>query len=493
MESGNSNSENHLCRACRQPLAEQATKCQHCGEAQVKTFSLEQQIKRVVGWIGFLTAFLSLFFMLKEGYYYIEQRQQQRELFAAHMRVAQQFLQRDNLEYAEVSLTKALKLNPGDKQLRLQYFLLRAQILLRDADATNPATELIPELVTDGFSLLENSFATTDQAQLLVSLARLLQYDQRWQNPTAITELFAKARQLAPGSAKVAYWSGEWLLSQQPPEPSGFKLIVAAAEKEPQNALYLYSLGYYQAKQGDYRGALDNFRQAIEVAPLQTEQLQRQAAINARYALRRALNDAAEQQEITGPEFFGMSLDERIAIIEFALELSGSDRPLLLLASRLFHQVGANQRAEELLRQRLGSYTERTDSELLELLLAILEAQQKSVEAQQVRDILASQQERATFEEILEAGLDGQHRYKVGLRLAKENPAGGVEVLKVYAGYPFAKAGLLPGDHLLEFAHREVINLRSVWAPITDFAPGTDVPLKILRDGQELMLTVVIE
>jgi len=409
------------------------------------------------------------------------------------MRVAEQFLKLDNLEYAEASLTQALQLNPGDKQLRLQYFLLRSQLLLREIDTVNAPLEIPPELVTDGFSLRENDFKPADRSQLQVSLARLLQYDQRWQNPSAITELYAQARRLAPESAEVAYRSGEWLLAQQPAQPAGFELIAAAVAAEPENLLYRYALGYYQAKQGDYRAAIDNFRQVIEVSPPPAERQQKQAAIDAKYALRRTLNEAVEQQPITGPDFFGISLDERVAITDFVLQQSGSDRRLLLVAAQLYHHVGDDKRAEELLRGLLGDYHERSDSEQLELLVATLDAQQKTDEAQQLRDLLERQRQRASFEEILETGLEGQHRYKVGLRLARENAADGIEVLKVYSGYPFAKAGLQAGDRLLEFAHRKVINLRSIWVPINDFSPGTDVPLKILRGEQPLTLTVVIE
>ena len=296
-----------------------------------------------------------------------------------------------------------------------------------------------------------------------------------------------------PNNAEVAYRYGEWLLSQEPLTPSGFAMLGEAVATDPGNALYLYTQGRYQAKQGDYQAALNSFKHAIEAKPQQVNLQQKRAANEARYALRRALNAAAEQQEITGPDFFAMSLAERVTITEFTLKQAGSDRQIQLLAGRLFHRVGKHEQAEEQVRKLLGSYNERSNSDHLELLAAILDAQNKSTEAVQLRGILARQQERATFEEALETGLEGKHRYKVGLRVAKKNASVGVRVLKVYAGYPFAKAGLQPEDRLLEFAHRKVINLRSITGPTNDFSPGTDVPVIILRGEQELTLTVVIE
>ena len=49
------------------------------------------------------------------------------------------------------------------------------------------------------------------------------------------------------------------------------------------------------------------------------------------------------------------------------------------------------------------------------------------------------------------------------------------------------------GDRLLEFAHRQVTELRSIWVPMLDFSPGTDVPLKLVRGDRELSLVLIIE
>lgn len=486
------------CRYCRQPVHPKATKCQHCGEQLTQRSRIGRATKNIVGSIGIFTALLSVFYAAKEGYFYIEQRQQQREMFSAHMNAADHFLKLDNLDYAEASLNQALELNPNDMRLQLRLFLLRSRNILREVDyygAQLPDEHLavVPELITSGFSLVENDFSPNDRAMLFTSLARLLQYDRRWQNPDAIEELFKKARKLSPSNAEIAYWYGEWLINQEPPSADGFSLIQQAASNEPDNALYSYALGLYQSRQGDYASAFTTLRHTIELRPKQQELQRIRASNEAKGSLRRALLKADEKSDITGPDFFNLDMDERLSLMEFALEHGGSNRRLRLLAARLFHNAGRNDQAEPWVRKVLGDYDERSDTKTLQLLSAILEAQNKEEEAQQIREIVARKEERATFEEILETGYEDKHRYKVGLRVAKQNEGDGIEVLKAFEGYPFAKAGVQQGDRILEFAHRRITNLRSIWVPINDFTPGTDVPLKISRGDEVISLTVVIE
>mgnify|MGYP002620812394 CR=1 FL=1 len=486
------------CRHCLQPVHPAATKCPHCHERLTTTSFTQRAGKKLLALVGIGTAVLSLFFALKEGYFFIEKRQQQREAFAAHMNAAAHFLRLDNLDYAEASLNQALQINPNDKSLRLNYFLLRSRNLLREADyfgAQLPDTHLdtIPALITDGFSLIDNDFVNLDRARLNVSLARLLQYDRRWQTPRAVGELFAKARALAPNNADVAYWYGEWLLNQEPPDPQGLALIQEAVRAQPDNPVYWHALGRYQGNDGDYAAAFAALRRAIELRPNQTELQRIRAANEARYSLRRALLQAHDQHAITDHEFFGLDMDERVALVQFALAHGGSNRRFEHLAAELLHHHDDNAAAEPLLRKLLGDYDTRSPGETLALFAAVLEAQEKHAEAARVREVLAEKEERETFEEILETGYEDKHRYKVGLRVAKQNQGEGVEVIKAYEGYPFAKAGVQTSDRLLEFAHRKVTSLRSIWVPINDFAPGTDVPLKIQRGDETLSLTVVIE
>ena len=90
----------------------------------------------------------------------------------------------------------------------------------------------MPELISGGFGLVESEFSDRRQAQLLSSLARLLQFDQRWQNPDSINELFAKAQALAPTDTDIAYWYGERLINNEINKQQGLKLNLHAVESD---------------------------------------------------------------------------------------------------------------------------------------------------------------------------------------------------------------------------------------------------------------------
>lgn len=489
------------CRFCQRQIHAKAIKCPYCREFLTKRSRFSRATTKTVTLAGLTTALMSLFYGLNEGYFYIEERQQQRDAFASYMGAAEQFLKLDNLEYAEASLEQALAINPNDSRLRLRHFLLRAQHLLREVDYYGyqlPAAQLavMPTLVTDGFSLLETKFMSHDQAQLLLSLARLLQYDRRWQSPSAIEALFVQAQQQKADDANIVYWYGDWLWHQaesQDKVEQGYRLIQQAARLKPDNALYVAGLGRLQAKRGDYQQAFASFSQAIKLRPSQHTLQNVRAANEAKGALARTLHAADQIQDISGTQFFGLDMPERLKLTEFALENAASDRNLRMLAARLFHHLGHDQKAEPILEKLLGRYDERSNTDSLNLYVAVLKANNNLAEAQRVEQTLARQQELASYEEILETNIDGQHRYKVGLRVSKKNSDEGVRVLKVYQAYPFEKAGLKEGDHILEFAHRKVTSLRSIWVPINEFTPGTDVPLLIRRGDEILNLTLVIE
>ncbi len=485
------------CRYCRQPIHPVATKCPYCHEQLTTRSRFEIASKKTIALIGIATALLSLFYGVKEGYFYIEQRQQQRQMFTAHIIAAENFIKLDNLEYAEASLDQALTLNPNDQNLRLRYFLLRSHNILRELDyygAQLPDRYLttMPELIISGFSLIENNFSADKQAHLLSSLARLLQFDQRWQNPAAINELFAKAWALTGNDAEIAYWYGERLINDETDKQKGLALIQKAMEIEPENAIYVAAMGRQQRKSGDYAAAFSSLRRAIELRPKQHELQRIRAANEAKYALRRSLRDADSIADISSEDFFSLNLQQRIDIVEFSLQHGSNDRYFNLVAAKLLHTAGQNQRSETLLRNVIRDYDERTDTEQLTLMANVLEAQNKP-EFEEIHELLSRIAMRDSYEEIMETGIEGKHRYKVGLRVAKKNTANGIEVLKVFSGYPFAKAGVQAGDLLIEFGHRRVENLRSIWVPINDFSPGTDVPLKLQRGDKLIEVSVVIE
>lgn len=450
-----------------------------------------------MGLVGVSTALLSIFFGLKEGYFFIQERQQQRAMAASHLAAAEHFLKLDSLSYAEASLERALGANPNDQRLRARIFFLRTGHLLRDADyygsqLPEGKLDIVPEMVIDGFSLLNNNLAAGVRAELMLALARLLQYDQRWQASTGITELFEGASLLAPENTEVLYWFGEWLQAEDASRERGFALIQAASAAAPGNAVYATAMGHAQAEQGDFGAAIRTLMRAFDSKSLQHELQNIRAANQAKQYLVSVLYDAHKTSPITGQDFFGMSLEERVSIVRYVLQYS-NDRGLGGLAAALFYQAGFNAEAEVQILGVLGQYNVRSSTEDLTLLAAILEAQDKVAEAQVVLELLARQEELAGFEEVLETGLADQHRYKLGLKLAREEEAEGVLVLKAYEQYPFHKAGVRSGDRLLKFGHRELHDMLSISTIIFTFAPGTDVPLQVQRGEEVLDMIVVLE
>ena len=276
--------------------------------------------------------------VLKDSSFFVEERQQQRAMSASYLAAAERFLKLDSLTYAEESLERALSLNPNDQQLRMQVFSLHADHLLREADyyglqLPDDRLDVIPEMIVNGFSLLNNSMAADDRARLMLALARLLQYDRQWQASGGITDMFARAYQLAPDDADTAYWYGEWLRNEEASKEQGFNLIQEAAAVAPDVALYAAALGRAEAEQGDYRAAFYTFMRAINSRPDQHELQNIRAANEAKRSLGNALLKAHAVSAITGSEFFGMTLDERVAVTRFALE-QGYNRRLQLLAGK---------------------------------------------------------------------------------------------------------------------------------------------------------------
>ena len=68
----------------------------------------------------------------------------------------------------------------------------------------------------------------------------------------------------------------------------------------------------------------------------------------------------------------------------------------------------------------------------------------------------------------------------------------GVLVAGVYRGGPAAKAGLQPGDVILQLANENAQDGRTSMNQVARIAPGGNIDIKILRDGQPLTLTATI-
>ena len=68
----------------------------------------------------------------------------------------------------------------------------------------------------------------------------------------------------------------------------------------------------------------------------------------------------------------------------------------------------------------------------------------------------------------------------------------GAIVSQVSSGSPSEKAGVKPGDVVVEFNGKPVVNDRALVEMVVATRPGTAVPMKVLRDGEPKTLTVTI-
>lgn len=76
--------------------------------------------------------------------------------------------------------------------------------------------------------------------------------------------------------------------------------------------------------------------------------------------------------------------------------------------------------------------------------------------------------------------------------LGLEKKTRGVMVTLVTEGSPAQKAGLQRSDAILAIDHRPVASLQDLRLYVSQLAPGTEVAIKIVRDGQPLTLAVTL-
>lgn len=72
------------------------------------------------------------------------------------------------------------------------------------------------------------------------------------------------------------------------------------------------------------------------------------------------------------------------------------------------------------------------------------------------------------------------------------NTLDGVVIAGIVPGGPAAEAGLRPGDVLLEVNGRPIIDARVAMADIAAIEPGEELPLKVVRNGQRMDVTLKV-
>jgi C-terminal processing protease CtpA/Prc len=112
----------------------------------------------------------------------------------------------------------------------------------------------------------------------------------------------------------------------------------------------------------------------------------------------------------------------------------------------------------------------------------------------------------AHFKDLLGEGFDfgdwgrAPHRLGIGYQEISDQLAryfklpgdGGVLVSHVEQDGPAAKAGLMAGDVILEFAGNAIQNGRDLRSAVRDAEPGQDVTVKVQRDGKPIELKVTL-
>jgi serine protease Do len=68
----------------------------------------------------------------------------------------------------------------------------------------------------------------------------------------------------------------------------------------------------------------------------------------------------------------------------------------------------------------------------------------------------------------------------------------GALVTQVEAGGPASRAGVQPGDFIVEFNGIQVTDLRSLQFEVAKLSPGTEAELKVIRDGKPRTLSVTL-
>jgi tetratricopeptide (TPR) repeat protein len=499
-------SSNNECPYCTELISITAKKCKHCGEFVDEKSRKQRKRTKIVGMVGLFTASMSLFYPLREGYFYLQQKQQQRAELSSYKQVAKYFESLDSLNYSQQALTKALELAPRDTDLQHSLLVLRAQELLREIEwgtAIQPQHQpVIEEMILDGYRLLQTDLADDERAQLLTMVARLLPQDRYWNDEDAISELFALAYAIHPADAEVLFRYGQWLVDAELDADKGIELITQAVHLNPDDALYPHELAKILQKNGEFALALPLLRRSIDLLPKQRE-LQRIRASNySKAELRKLLVHADKKLDISKGEFYGLNMQARQQLLEQVLQESQNDRSLNFIAARFYFANQQYSLAEKAISKAVsGSDLQQVmrGYYLLQFQLYrdILQHSGNNPEKlHEIQQAFTQYQEALSFEEALETGVEGEHRYKIGLRVKRRivsDNQQGLLVLKAYSGYPFSKAGVQAGDRLLMLAHRQPASVMGIYRILSNFEAGTSVPLTIERNGKELELELLVE
>lgn len=90
-------------------------------------------------------------------------------------------------------------------------------------------------------------------------------------------------------------------------------------------------------------------------------------------------------------------------------------------------------------------------------------------------------------------GIEGQDMNPIAARLLGINYVSGLIVLKATPGAPADKAGIQEQDVITEINGEKVTGSNRIAELITNLRPGTQIPVKVIRQGKELTIEVNVE
>jgi tetratricopeptide (TPR) repeat protein len=345
-----------------------------------------------------------------------------------------------------------------------------------------------------------------DDIELLLEEALLLKLSRRYIAGITVLE---KAKKLFPDNPTMLAELGcLHALASPDKNIEGLDLLRRAIEIRPTEARYHYYLARAVEKAGLHAEAISQYYQAIQL------QLATGLDLWSKKICQGAFEALIRFFEIYfpwGEEFtkLDMPLEERIHILEFIMVFrshyhSGDTDPYLHLAI-LYYKDGEFKKANNMIQEFMKYWKIKIEDNLpvLELYANILE--QGGIDPDTLNKVRIAikarydeeqeRKEKEKYYDILETNPFSQPflKIKIGLKTPSEASDNGVLVLRAYEGYPFAKAGICEGDRIIEFAHREVQDLNYIINLFAGFKPGTDVPVKVNRNGNVIYFTLVIE
>ena len=491
------------CPHCQESISINAKKCFHCGELVGSRKSLRFITTRLVGYVGVFTALLSGFYALREGYFYVQKQQQARAEIRSFQAVSEHFEQVGSLDYAEFALQKALDVEPNNQNIKLNLFLLRCRRLFEEIEWQTLLNEqqisLVKELILEGHRLQQDPLGDEMNARVSLALGRLIPQDGAWNDDNAVTQQFDLTIKLKPDEAEGLFRYGTWLVASEYDPEKGLELMHRATKLSEKDALYHYELGKVLSRREQFQRALPYLQSAVSLRPFQQNLVRIQASNFAKVELRRMFSAMTTKFDITQEQFGGLSMDQRQQVLEQILSFGKGYKDVNKQGVDFYLHIGNLDKALELVTllvsdEELGKPVRGYTLDDKERYLAVLEArgEQPQLRETLARDIRAFRLSQ-NWEEFLHWGIVGRHRYKVGLRVEKGLVQGGLKVLKVFSGYPFAKAGVQEGDVLKEVGHQGVKELNHVMIVLDRFKAGDAMPLLVSRDGKDLALSLIVE